>query len=174
MKSKSVSDAHLTSECICLDSFICDDVIPLPITRTVGIKGPILKCKQLYVYGLKTQNRLYQQLSSLYNCYQYSLGDHPWSSSYSRFQFQCYYAHFQSIYLVHLIGHHFFFSNLKNFSPCYAPKQLKKGAMVELKVLKAYKGFCGLCIDSNKSPLSYLVTKKVSYKIQCVSPFSEL
>ena len=86
----------------------------------------------------------------------------------SRFQFQCYYAHFQSIYLVHLIGHHFFFSNLKNFFPYYAPKQLKKGAMVELKVLKAYKGFCGLCIDCNQSPLSYLVTKKVSYKIQCV------
>ena len=52
--------------------------------------------------------------------------------------------------------------------------KLKKGALVELKVLKAYKGFCGLCIDCNKSPLSYLVTKKVSYKIQCVSPFSEL
>ena len=41
--------------------------------------------------------------------------------------------------------------------------------MVELKVLKAYKGFCGLCIDCNKIPLSYFADGRGSVEKQAES-----
>ena len=43
MESKSVSDAHLTSEGVRLSSLICDDPVGIPIARTVDIIGQILK-----------------------------------------------------------------------------------------------------------------------------------
>ena len=43
MESKSVSDAHLTSEGVRLSSIICDDAVGIQMARAGYIEGPILK-----------------------------------------------------------------------------------------------------------------------------------